>query len=220
MKPTKNRVYCPDCGRTKMLFEDEKKALNFIKFNAGTMAEECKGKVPTRAYFCMACAGWHLTSSETAISCKSATERILERHEKQESAALRNKINDVITRTHIQLNQTDEYIRNIDILAASKLLMQICSNLKKIYDNYQHQEIKDLLDSTLYKFDKMLEVFSEGISGLIANGNLSLAKEYLGVLDSIIQLIKPKQTLFTKIKATYSQKAYSLLIQIPKEVIN
>lgn len=30
MKP-KNRVMCPDCGRSKMLFETETKANNFIK---------------------------------------------------------------------------------------------------------------------------------------------------------------------------------------------
>ena len=26
MKPIKNRVFCRDCGKAKMLFEDEKKA--------------------------------------------------------------------------------------------------------------------------------------------------------------------------------------------------
>ena len=33
MKPTKNRVYCRDCGRVKMLFETEKQADTFIRFN-------------------------------------------------------------------------------------------------------------------------------------------------------------------------------------------
>ena len=32
VKP-KNRVMCPDCGKSKMLFETEKKAENFIKWN-------------------------------------------------------------------------------------------------------------------------------------------------------------------------------------------
>lgn len=220
MKPTKNRVYCPDCGRTKMLFEDEKKALNFIKFNAESMADECNGKVPTRAYFCMACAGWHLTSSETTMTCKSPTERVLERQEKQHEAAVRNKINDVITRTHIKLNKTDEYIKNIDILAAAKMLMQTCNHLKVIYGNYPIQEIKDLLDNTLYKLEKMLEVFAEGIAVLIDKGNLSMASEYLDVLDNVVQTIKPKHTLFTKISATYSQKVYLLRFQVRKQEAN
>ena len=38
MKP-KNRVFCYDCGRPKLLFETEKKALNFIKFNADEINE-------------------------------------------------------------------------------------------------------------------------------------------------------------------------------------
>lgn len=30
MKPNKNKVFCYDCGRTKMLFETEKKANCFL----------------------------------------------------------------------------------------------------------------------------------------------------------------------------------------------
>ena len=33
MKPTKCKVFCLDCGRSKMLFDTEKKAQTFIKFN-------------------------------------------------------------------------------------------------------------------------------------------------------------------------------------------
>lgn len=39
MKPTKNRVYCRDCGRVKMLFETEKQADTFIRFNREEIAE-------------------------------------------------------------------------------------------------------------------------------------------------------------------------------------
>lgn len=63
MKPTRNNVYCPECGRTKMLFDEEHKALNFIRFNSEEMQRE-NGIAPTRAYFCIACCGWHVTSSE------------------------------------------------------------------------------------------------------------------------------------------------------------
>lgn len=34
MKPSKNRVFCHECKRAKMLFESEDKALRFIRFNA------------------------------------------------------------------------------------------------------------------------------------------------------------------------------------------
>lgn len=60
MKPTKNRIFCRECGRAKMLFESEKKAMNFIKFNS----EEFDSKTPNRAYYCEVCGGWHVTSRE------------------------------------------------------------------------------------------------------------------------------------------------------------
>lgn len=62
MKPTKNQVFCPDCGKTKMLFESESKAMNFIKFNKSEMKAEGK-RVPRRAYYCQCCGGYHLTCS-------------------------------------------------------------------------------------------------------------------------------------------------------------
>ena len=65
MKP-KNRVFCPFCGYLKMLFSSEKKANNYLKFNANTVLEE-NGRKPIRAYFCEACGGWHVTSSKSFI---------------------------------------------------------------------------------------------------------------------------------------------------------
>lgn len=46
-----------------MLFESEAKAINFINFNADDIAAENKG-VPVRAYYCMACGGWHITKHD------------------------------------------------------------------------------------------------------------------------------------------------------------
>jgi hypothetical protein len=61
MKP-KNRVFCVDCGRSKILFETEKKATNFIHFNAKDIHEE-SGYSPDRSYYCKSCGGWHVTSA-------------------------------------------------------------------------------------------------------------------------------------------------------------
>ena len=63
MKPTKNRVFCLAIRRPKMVFEEERKALNFIKFNRDVILEET-GYAPTRAYYCPFCLGWHVTSNE------------------------------------------------------------------------------------------------------------------------------------------------------------
>lgn len=62
MKPTKNRVYCSDCGRVKMLFPSQEKADNFIAFNAHDIISE-GGKAPERSYFCSSCGGWHVTKN-------------------------------------------------------------------------------------------------------------------------------------------------------------
>jgi hypothetical protein len=61
MKPTKNKMFCRDYGKTKMLFETEKKAENFMKFNNDEIESE-SGYSPKRSYYCLCCGGWHITS--------------------------------------------------------------------------------------------------------------------------------------------------------------
>jgi len=83
MKPTKNKVFCKDCERTKMLFETEKKAENFIKFNHEEIEAE-SGYSPIRSYFCIFCGGWHITSLKEKIVI-SKNEQMFEeyKHEKE-----------------------------------------------------------------------------------------------------------------------------------------
>lgn len=80
MKP-KNRVFCRDCGRLKMLFGTEKKAMTFLKFNAEEMQEN--GHAPQRAYYCEACGGYHLTSSQKYTHKKSLTENIIDKYQSE-----------------------------------------------------------------------------------------------------------------------------------------
>jgi len=61
MKP-KNRIMCPDCGRPKMLFESEKAANNFLKFNMNEVNPD--GKREMRVYYCPACCGYHISSHQ------------------------------------------------------------------------------------------------------------------------------------------------------------
>lgn len=63
IKPTKNRFFCPACGKNKMLFSTEKAANNFLKYNQAELIE-LYGKAPVRAYYCDVCMGWHLTSTK------------------------------------------------------------------------------------------------------------------------------------------------------------
>lgn len=76
MKP-KNRVMCPDCGRQKLLFETEKKAETFIKFNGNELSDNPD---KLRVYYCPACCGYHISSKPFYNGYEGRTERMLERY--------------------------------------------------------------------------------------------------------------------------------------------
>ncbi len=63
--------FCPECGHTKLRFETQKKADNFIKFNAEEILEE-NGKAPDRSYYCPLCCAWHVTSNPNKEACESS----------------------------------------------------------------------------------------------------------------------------------------------------
>lgn len=67
MKPVKNRMFCLECKRAKMLFESKSKAINFIKFNSDEIKNK-NGIAPTRVYYCNSCGGWHVTSRLRPVS--------------------------------------------------------------------------------------------------------------------------------------------------------
>ena len=77
MKPTKSRVMCPDCGKQKMLFETEKKAQNFLKFNGDAVNPD--GTREMRTYYCPACCGYHISSHQYRGSNKR-TDKIIEKY--------------------------------------------------------------------------------------------------------------------------------------------
>lgn len=81
MKPTRSRIYCRDSAKSKILFETEKKADNFIKFNADDIEAE-SGRRPIRSYFCISCGGFHVTSKKEDPGMKSRSELVLESYEK------------------------------------------------------------------------------------------------------------------------------------------
>lgn len=65
MKPTRNRFFCRACGKTKMLFETERQADNYIRFNSSEVLD-ANGHAPVRSYYCNVCMGWHVTSNRNA----------------------------------------------------------------------------------------------------------------------------------------------------------
>ena len=79
MKPTKSRVMCPDCGKQKMLFESEKKANTFLKFNEEEVNPD--GTREMRVYYCPACCGYHISSHEYNGDGRS-TDRLIDCYHK------------------------------------------------------------------------------------------------------------------------------------------
>ena len=72
MKP-KNRIICPDCGKPKMLFETERKANDFIKWNG----EEMEFGKELRVYYCPSCCGWHISHQKHRKSYDKRTDNLI-----------------------------------------------------------------------------------------------------------------------------------------------
>lgn len=87
MKP-KHRIFCRECGKSKIVFESEKKALNFIKFNSNDIATE-SDIVPNRAYYCVACGGYHVTHCRKNYK-PYTTEEIIEAYKRDKQNNITN----------------------------------------------------------------------------------------------------------------------------------
>lgn len=109
MKPTKNLYYCCDCGKTKMLFKTEKKALTFIRFNAEEIASRnADGKAPARAYYCVACGAWHTSSSLEPPAHSSRVERYLRSLSKGNIEEVHDKMTRKLLRHDAELQERVE----------------------------------------------------------------------------------------------------------------
>ena len=138
MVPGKNRIYCHNSGKSKMLFEDEKKANLFIKFNAEEIKEK-SGYAPVISYFCIACNGWHITSQIKHPNYKSTTEKVLEHFSMVDEGL--NKLEELekerlseFLKHHVKITNQISYfekaIQSCDAKKRRELLKRIFKNLK------------------------------------------------------------------------------------------
>ena len=123
MKPTKNRIYCPACGRPKMQFESRQKADKFIRFNSDEIKEE-HGKAPVRSYYCTMCCAWHVMSKpeELAHIFDNRDKRLLSRQTIE-----KNKTCD-IDMLNKYLDTVDDYLMRGNPYEAERNFRQ-CSRL-------------------------------------------------------------------------------------------
>ena len=165
MKPTKNRVFCEDCGKPKMLFKTEKKAETFIKFNSDEIEEE-SGYKPERSYFCAYCGGWHITSQKEYLGIKSRTEKILELYRKQteERALMKAKLQALKKKEAAELLLAQKKKEEALLLAQKRkeeasLLAEKKEYLKKSLNKVE--EYIAILEYARDHEDKYVEILSE-----------------------------------------------------------
>ena len=139
MSKPKHTVFCPECGRSKILFETEKKANLFLQYNADDIAHSNRyGKKPVRSYYCKACGGWHVTSiKENLYKDYSLTDRVVSSYHQDE-------LNKKLILKHITSSPT----------------------IKEIVDNFQYiglfltNESKDVLKQ--YIEDNFADMIKDG----------------------------------------------------------
>ncbi len=134
MKPTKNQYFCVDCNRPKMLFATKKKALRCIELNGDEIYEN-SGRRPVRAYYCMACGGWHITSNpekrfinsrvESYFRSRAKIEKVMRRllidteSCKTITQIIKAKVHDfrmAVARKTINVTRCDDLFRKLSIL--------------------------------------------------------------------------------------------------------
>lgn len=197
MKPTKNKVFCRDCNRPKMLFPSEEKALNFIKFNSEEIAEESE-KVPVRAYFCDFCNGWHVTSSETySWKGKSKAEQLIE---KSNLKADKN----VLAQATGQLRRIEELLakgNQLNIKGECKALINYIQKNAEVLSHFP--QTKDITA----RLTRCVEVYSEyeSLKKTIGYETESLIKKAeaayaLEKYDEVLELILKISPLINKLK--------------------
>lgn len=184
MKPTKSKVFCRDCERTKMLFETEKKADNFIKFNKEEIEAE-SGYGPQRSYYCLFCGGWHLSSIKEYAGL-SKKERILEqlRLDKEQSKTIK------------LLSQEDSNIQNA---IRNKRRSEILNGLES--------EIKEMDNTKMEKFfsEKLIILNNEidQLSNAETDNDLEKLKD-LRLNFELLNIVKKKNG-FQKINKRFEE---------------
>lgn len=144
MKPTRNRVYCSDCGRVKMLFPSQEKADNFIAFNAHEIMSEGY-KAPERSYYCSSCGGWHVT--------KNPNNEYFQEQDllKKRVPEIKSQIKELVRRFHTEYNKKEVLVwkRRMD-------------RLKELYDELNETSVglvpeKSKAENCINQYEQSIE---------------------------------------------------------------
>jgi hypothetical protein len=160
MRPTKNRRFCPDCGRAKMFFETEDAAKRFIEYNSDDIEKE-HGFKPIRSYYCDCCCGWHVTSKDYVNFTKSPHRRYVDRYIEQ-------------TKKHVHTPSS--------ILDIAKRLIALSEKIKN-GERVKASDIPSVVDKGkgCKQLRKKLKAISE-----ILQASLNNVKDNIGVINEVI----------------------------------
>lgn len=134
MKPTK-RIMCPDCGRAKMLFETERKANDFIKWNGGDIyvPEGCE----LRAYYCPSCCGWHISHQRHSERYDSQTDNLIGAFKRSKTSV--SRIDKLINRDLFEEEQRKlekKAMKVYDKIPEETKALGLKMHIKKFLDSY------------------------------------------------------------------------------------
>lgn len=170
MKPTKNRIFCYGCKKSKMLFPTKEKADNFIAYNKEEILNET-GKAPVRSYFCELCAGYHVTSNPSA-----------EEGERMDLAIQRKWDSYMESRKDID-----------EIKRIQRLISERIENAKRALNFGLAGDAEDLIDICEIDLDDLKKLASSEVSVMKCSSKISVmrakiekVKEYMNFDESQI----------------------------------
>ena len=145
-----------------MLFETEKKAETFIKFNSSEIEEEA-GYKPERSYFCAYCGGWHVTSQKEYLTIKSRTEKVLDLYEqiKEKRALVQAEKAEKVNIRKSLLARIDEKINKIETIQKSGELNDWITLFDSVYGDLEYAKALNIKANKLQKIKDRLDILDK-----------------------------------------------------------
>lgn len=156
MKPKNNKPFCPDCGRPKMLFETEKKAQNFIKYNGNDILKEGQTIDQIRVYYCPSCCGYHITTKPFKEGYNYRTENLIKAYERKKAYDKTKFNTNKIGISTDEINDVaNEIIKRINKASVTDK-KQIKQIIKKYFDIHtQYNQVQE--DKIRHQINQMLK---------------------------------------------------------------
>jgi hypothetical protein len=207
-KPVKNRFYCYDSVKVRMLFKTEKKAINFIKLNSAEIEENSNVKLE-RHYYCIACNGWHITSRKEDSSIKSRTEKIIRQYERAKNAMMPKE-----ERAKIQLDKVEAKIKRLEENDKIRNKEAISQTLERITSQFEHiDRISDNFAGRKKDLTSRINILGLSITGTIYIKKISDSGQVDDTLKMIEKTIKEVETSKTPV-----HKRFKILYYVDKNL--